>query len=324
MIHGQRRSIHAREDARGPVAGFLLLLVPAQGLRPRPAALGSSDIDRVVTLVVDNFHDPAALDGFGAAVRQELDGGDPLNPKSTEPGSMLRSRESRELDASHTARFTRDTIAYYRTRRHIPLRYRHDMKRLFPPDGRASYAGVGMVARMETACCSSATSMTFACGQGGYPVGDEVLSVDGAPYREIESFRDRIGQKVEIRLRRNPGAQPFTASVAVERLRPLPTFEKAIENSVSVNESDGRRIGYLRLWTLSSPDGLDIAARELATRAVSRTPMASVVDLARTLGRLSARRCGLFVGDTPNFRLISRNGKDMLANVRWRRPSSPS
>ncbi len=88
---------------------------------------------------------------------------------------------------------------------------------------------------------------------------------------------------------------------------------------MSVNESDGRRIGYLRLWTLSSPDGLDIAARELATGRLKDAD-GVVVDLRGRWGGGPPDAAELFVGDTPNFRLISRSGKDMLANVRWRRP----
>ncbi|MDW9528837.1 PDZ domain-containing protein [Sinorhizobium meliloti] len=312
--------MHAKMPG-GLLAGFLLLLVPTQGFGLDLPRSGHPIFDRVVTLVADNFHDPSALDGFGAAVRQELDGGDPLNAKSTEPRvDAAIERILASLDASHTARFTQDSIAYYELADIFRYAIRHDMKRLFPPDGRASYAGVGMVTRMENGLpFVSDVYDGSPADKAGIRVGDEVLSVDGAPYREIESFRGRTGQKVEIRLRRNAGAQPFTTSVAVERLRPLPTFEKAIENSVSVNVSDGRRIGYLRLWTLSSPDGLDIAARELATGRLKDAD-GVVVDLRGRWGGGPPDAAELFVGDTPNFRLISRSGKDMLANVRWHRP----
>lgn len=223
--------MHAKMPG-GLLAGFLLLLVPTQGFGLDLPRSGHPIFDRVVTLVADNFHDPSALDGFGAAVRQELDGGDPLNAKSTEPRvDAAIERILASLDASHTARFTQDSIAYYELADIFRYAIRHDMKRLFPPDGRASYAGVGMVTRMENGLpFVSDVYDGSPADKAGIRVGDEVLSVDGAPYREIESFRGRTGQKVEIRLRRNAGAQPFTTSVAVERLRPLPTFEKAIEN----------------------------------------------------------------------------------------------
>ena len=303
------------------LAGLLFLLVPSQGFGLDLPRSNHPVFDRVVTLVVDNFHDPAALDGFGAAVRRELNDRQPLNSES--PGPQVDTAIERilaSLEASHTARFKQDTIAYYELADIFRFAIRHDMKRLFPPNGAATYAGVGMVTRMENGLrFVSDVYDDSPADKAGIRVGDEVLSVDGAPYREIDSFRDRIGRTVEIRLRREAGTQPFKATVAVERLRPLPTFEKAIDNSVALHEEGGRSIGYLRLWTLSSPDGLDIVARELATGRLKDAD-GVIVDLRGRWGGGPPDAAELFVGDTPNFRLIPRSGKDMLANVRWRRP----
>ncbi|WP_027997556.1 S41 family peptidase [Sinorhizobium arboris] len=302
-------------------AGVLFLLLPAQGFGLDLPRSGHPIFDRVVTLVADNFHDPSALGGFDAAVRRELEGGDRLNAKSTTPQvDAAVERILASLDASHTARFKQDSIAYYELADIFRFAIRKDMKRLFPPDGRASYPGIGMVTRTENGLLFVSDVYDGSpADKAGIRVGDEVLSVDGAPYREIESFRERIGKTVDINLRRRAGTAPFTATVSVERLRPLSTFEKAIENSVDVSESEGRRIGYLRLWTLSSPDGLDIAARELATGSLKDAD-GIVVDLRGRWGGGPPDAAELFVGDTPNFRLVPRSGKDMLANVRWRRP----
>ena len=45
-------------------------------------------------------------------------------------------------------------------------------------------------------------------------VGDEVLSVDGKPYHEIESFSGKVGKPVEIKLRRQAGAHYARAGAA--------------------------------------------------------------------------------------------------------------
>ncbi|MGO4843996.1 PDZ domain-containing protein, partial [Rhizobiaceae sp. 2RAB30] len=58
--------------------------------------------------------------------------------------------------------------------------------------------------------------------RAGILVGDEILSVDGAPYREIASFEGKVGKSVTVELRRRPGDQPIDKPVQVERLRPLP------------------------------------------------------------------------------------------------------
>ena len=45
-----------------------------------------------------------------------------------------------------------------------------------------------------------------------------------------------------------------------------------------------------------------------------------VLDLRGRWGGGSSDAAELFLGDTPSFRLIPRDGEDILANVRWHRP----
>jgi carboxyl-terminal processing protease len=45
-----------------------------------------------------------------------------------------------------------------------------------------------------------------------------------------------------------------------------------------------------------------------------------VLDLRGRWGGGSSDAAELFLGDTPSFRLIQRDGEDVLANVRWHRP----
>ncbi|MCA1449888.1 PDZ domain-containing protein [Ensifer sp. IC3342] len=298
---------------------LLLFLTSSQAFALEPPRSGHPVFDRAVTLVVDNFHDASALERFAATVRRQIEDV-PLTAKS----SQAQVDEAIEtilasLGASHTARFKRDTIDYFEIIDIFRFAVRNDMRRLFPPDGDVNYAGIGMVTQSDGPRFVTDVYDGSPADRAGILVGDEILSVDGAPYREIESFRSKIGQSVEVRLRRQPGAEPIAVKVAVERLRPLRTFERAIANSVKVTEHDGRRIGYLRLWTLSTADGLDIVARELTTGRLKDAD-GVIVDLRGRWGGGPADAAELFVGDTPTFRLINRNGKETLANVRWRRP----
>ena len=102
-------------------------------------------------------------------------------------------------------------------------------------------------------------------------------------------------------------------------LKPLPTFEKAIADSASIVERDGRKIGYIRLWTLAARRSMSNVAEALAEGPLKDAD-GLVLDLRGRWGGGSSDAAELFLGDTPPFRLIERNGEDMLANVRWRRP----
>ncbi|AUX80025.1 S41 family peptidase [Sinorhizobium fredii] len=301
---------------------LLLLLVPCHGFALDLPRSGHAVFDRAVELVVDNFYDTSALDRFSAAVRRQVsDERGRLTAKSSEDrvdaavDTVLAS-----LGVSHTGRFTDDTIDYYELADIFRFAIRNDIKRLFPPDGEVRYAGIGMVTRVEGRQRFVSDVYDGApAARAGIRLGDEILSVDGLPYREIASFRDKIGRTVDVRLRRHRDALPITVTVAVERLQPLRTFEKAIENSIAVTEREGRRIGYLRLWTLSTRDGLDIVARELAGGRLKNAD-GVIVDLRGRWGGGPPDAADLFVGGVPTFRLISRDGKDMFGTVRWQRP----
>ncbi|QFI69825.1 hypothetical protein EKH55_4951 [Sinorhizobium alkalisoli] len=301
---------------------LLLLVMPEPGRALEPPRSGHPIFDRAVELVLDNFYDPSALERFGAAVRREVqDADDPLTENSpaarvdTAIDTVLAS-----LGASHTARFTSDTIDYYELSDIFRFAIRNDIRRVFPPNGDVSYTGIGMVTRLEGG--GRFVSDVYDGGpadRAGIRIGDEILLVDGAPYREIASFRNRVGESVEIALRRDRDAPPSTVAVTVERMRPLESFAKAIDESIEMKLREGRRIGYLRLWTLSTSDGLEIVARALATGRL-KDAEGVVVDLRGRWGGGPPDAAELFVGGVPNFRLIARSGKETVANALWHRP----
>lgn len=301
---------------------LLLVLMPAGVPAAELPRSGNLVFDRVIALVNSEFHDESALDRFNETAKKEIeDVGQALPPHaSTARVDAAIDGALASLQASHNGRFKPDTIAYFELSDIFRFAIRNDLSRLFPPEGEVSYPGIGLVTRMigDKRFVSDVYDGSPAA-KAGVVMGDEILSVDGLPYREIGSFQGKVGQSVDIRLRRKADVAPTNVKVAVERLRPLPTFEKAIENSIAVREYGGRKIGYVRFWTLSTRDGLDIVASELSDGRLSGVD-GVVVDLRGRWGGGAADAAELFVGDTPSFRLIPRHGRATLANVRWRGP----
>ncbi|MFK0274934.1 S41 family peptidase [Ensifer sp. NPDC090286] len=283
---------------------------------------GAPTFDRVIELVNANFYDGKALDRFNAAAEAEI--ADPVTALSrTSPASRVDSAIMSvlaSLKVSHTGRFKTDTIDYFELADIFRFAIRDDMRRLFPPDGAARYPGIGMVTTVENG--QRFVSDVYdgsAAKKAGLLVGDEILSVDGQAYREIGSFEDKVGRSVEIRLRRHRDAEPLSVQVTVESLRPLPMFERAIEESIALVETAGRKIGYVRLWTLSTRDGLDLVAEELSSGRLKDAD-GLVVDLRGRWGGGPADAAEFLVGGTPTFRLIPRRGEATLANYRWQKP----
>ncbi len=278
--------------------------------------------DRAVQLVMDNFHDTSALDRFAESVRREID--DPQSPiNSASPDARVDAAIDAvlaSLRASHTARLEPDTIDYFEIADVFRYAIRDDMRRLFPPEGDVTYPGIGMVVRPgDGPLFVSDVYDGSPAERAGILVGDEIISVDGAPYHEIRSFRDKAGRSVDVKLRRSPDAEPIVVKAQVEQLKPLPTFEKAIAESASIVERDGRKIGYIRLWTLAARRSMSNVAEALAEGPLKDAD-GLVLDLRGRWGGGSSDAAELFLGDTPPFRLIERNGEAMLANVRWHKP----
>lgn len=172
-----------------------------------PPRSGNRVFDRAVELVFKNFHDTTALDQFTEAVRHEID--DPQSPVSaTSPGTRVDAAIGAviaSLQASHTGHFRPDTIDYFELADVFRFAIRDDLRRLFPPDGDVRYPGIGMVARQGNGLWFASDVYDGSpAARAGILTGDEIISVDGAPYQEILSFRDKVGKSVEIKLRRRP------------------------------------------------------------------------------------------------------------------------
>ncbi len=299
---------------------LVLLGSPVQAAEPPRS--GNAVFDKTVELVSKNFYDAKALQRFNVAVAQEVN--DPAQPLT---GTSSPTRVDQAIDtvlasleASHTGRFRPGTIDYYELADVFRYGIRDDVRRLFPPDGEVSYPGIGMIARPGNGLWFVSDVYDGSpAARAGILVGDEILAVDGQPYRELASFRDKVGQPVELRLRRRPDAEPMTVKVTVETLKPLPTFEKAIADSAKLVERDGHKIGYVRLWTLAARNSMGAVAEALADGPLKDAD-GLVLDLRGRWGGGSSDAAELFLGRTPPFRLKDRDGEDYLANFRWHKP----
>lgn len=298
----------------------VLVALPARALEaPRS---GNAVFDRAVRLVMDNFYDTAALPAFVDAVRREIGAAHSPLTAASQPARVDAGIDAvlASLEASHTGRFKQDGIAYFELSDVFRGAIRRDLRRLFPPQGEVSYLGIGMIAaKRDGKWFVTDVYDGSPAARAGILFGDEILDVDGEPYREIASFAGKFARKVAVRLRRHAGAEPIRIEVLVQRIEPLPGFEDAIAKSAAVVERDGRRIGYIRLWTLSAPRSMDVVAEALAEGPLKDVD-GLVLDLRGRWGGGESDAAELFLGRTPDFKLVGRNRGDMIANVRWRKP----
>jgi carboxyl-terminal processing protease len=286
-----------------------------------PPLSGHPVFDRAVQLTIDKFYDISALDRFSEAVRREVE--DPNSPLSA---ASSASRVDAAIDkvlsslgVSHVARFKPDTIDYYETADVFRNSIRRDLRRLFP-SGEVVYEGIGMIAKpVDGSLFVSDVYDGLPAARAGVLVGDEVLSVDGAPYHPIASFKLKSGKPVELRLRRSRGAEPIAVKVWVERREPMQLLGQAIADSALVFERDGRKIGYIRFWTPSAQNAMYTVAEALDHGRLKDVD-GLVFDLRGRWGGGRSDVAELFLGHTPPLRLIPRSGETELANLRWHKP----
>ncbi len=113
-----------------------------------------------------------------------------------------------------------------------------------------TYDGIGIDTRtIDGKIFVSAVFDGLPADGAGLRFGDEIVSVDSAPFHPINSFRGKAAKGVEVSVRRtnNGPLQPFKVSVTALNGRTM--FDDAMENSARVIENGGKKIGYVHIWS---------------------------------------------------------------------------
>jgi carboxyl-terminal processing protease len=223
-----------------------------------------------------------------------------------------------DLGVSHTRRIRPDTIDYYEVLDIYERSLQRDVKRLFPSG--IQYQGIGIVTR--TVLGRTIVSHLYPglpAAKAGILVGDEIVSVDGKPYHEIETFKGRYGVTAKVSVRRTEGAAPLDIAVPVQTIRPDSAFRAATEQSIRVIEHGNRKIGYVRLWTLHDTEVHDAVQSALAAGKLKDVDIL-IADLRGRWGGYVGRLNEVFTPNGTQVEFIDRNDDRNFSPLRWRKP----
>ena len=252
---------------------------------PTPASLGLRSFDETCRIVREQFFDPAFggldWDGLCATRREHA-----RDLAQDELAALLNTMLAR-LKTSHTAVYTPREPTWYLLFDVFAKspRLRAHTRRYFP-SGQVRLEGIGIFTRrIDGRVFIEAVLQGAPAAGAGLLVGDEILAVDGAPFRPVGSFKGKAGRAVSVRLRRRAGAAPVSLTVTPERLNPGAMFARAMEASARILEraARDRRIGYARVWSSAGPVYADLLRALIEAGPLSRAE-ALIIDLRGRIG----------------------------------------
>ena len=299
----------------------LIVLVPTLAAAAEtPPRSGNAVFDRTVELVNQNFFAPAALPAFNEAAGLAV--GQMPDLKNAAPG-VVDDAVAFLLDslhASHSGRYTLDQVDYYELADVFRFALRGDMRRLFPPQGEVTYAGIGIAsARIGGKTFVSHVYDGGPAAKAGVLTGDEIVSVDGQPFAEIGSFRGKAGGTAHLMVRRSADAEPTAIDVPVAEIQPGDLFVKAISDSVRRLDQAGHRIGYIHLWSYTAEEVTQILYEELGQGRL-RDVDGLVLDLRSKWGGAPGDAAETFVGRAADMVGVNRDGTRNFVTFRWHKP----
>jgi C-terminal processing protease CtpA/Prc len=298
----------------------LVLPLPAIAETADPSLQsGNAVFDKTVEIVLANFFDVNRLDAFRDAVRLTV--GSLPDLAKAEPAVVDDAVDFvlASLETSHTARLTPDSVDYYQLHDVFPYGVRDAVERLYPPEGEITYDGIGIATRpIDGKVFVTDVYDGGPADKAGLMAGDEIVFIDGQPFRGAASFHGEAGKTAVLTVRRTANAAPITLYVPVEQLEPSETLMKASTDSAKVIDRDGYRIGYLRVWEYTERE-MERVIDEAITGPLADAD-ALVLDLRCRWGGAPADAADTFIGGSPDMTMVMRGDKKNLVHARWRKP----
>ena len=293
-------------------------LEPADSPTSQPVSAGIATFEEVWRTVRDRFYDPH-LHGLDWSAVRERYMPDATRASSEEALANVTNGMLTELHASHTRYYTRYEPEYYQLSDIFAgaLR-RRGLERAFP-GGRISYPGIGILSRLDMQGHSVITGVIerTPAQQAGLLAGDVIVFADGALFRPVQSFRDKIGKEVVLSLRR-AGAFMQISATPID-IEPNKMFLDGLKASARIIRANGRSIGYVHVWCYAG----SVYQRTLE-HLLSQSPLneadALIWDLRDGWGGAIPEYLDLFNTRAPTMQVTDRNGASELRNVKWRKP----
>jgi carboxyl-terminal processing protease len=274
--------------------------------------------DSAWSTVRENFFDP----NFNGVDWQEMRSQyRPLATKarSTEELAEVVNRMLGELKTSHTHFYTQDEPAYYQIAGIFRQFLLKDLKP-FLPERKLEYTGIGIYTEViEGQTFIKAIINGSPAAKAGLKVGDRTLAVDGKPFQAIQSFVGKADTEVAVTIQRTAEDSPQEITVVPKIFNPATMFLDAVIDSVEVIEREGKKIGYIHIWSYADPKYQEQLEEELIYDRLKDTD-GLVWDLRDGWGGASPDYLNIFTAPVPTITSIFRDGVERKSQSTWQKP----
>ena len=293
--------------------------LPAEAATAEPQAKSDTDVfDEAWRLVQNKFYDRNLL-GLDWEAAGNKHRGAYAEAKTDAERSAAINAMLDELGVSHTHHFIKEQPSYYQLVDIFSWPLRHDIPKYFS-GGAVTYSGIGIFTKtIDGKTFISGVLAGLPADTAGLRVGDEIISADGSSFEPVGSFRGKEGEAVALAIRRDANGPVTTIAVKPQRIKPDDAFESAMRDSAHIIEANGRRIGYIHVWSYAGRSYQEILEAALSEGKLKDAD-ALVWDLRDGWGGARPSFLRIFDPHGPTMILSERNGDTELVGFRWRKP----
>lgn len=298
----------------------LLLCWSISPVRSASDASPSEVFNSVWQTIDEYFFDPNFNGVDWSATREKYEA-QVQQAKSREEAAATINQMISELETSHTHFYTPDEPAYYQLLGiFAPMNpdLQEQVKTVLP-DGKLEYSGIGIATQeIDGKTFVRAVFDGSPAAQAGLLVGDRIVSVSDRPFHPIQSFAGRAGQAVQLKIERSPNTfQDIT--VTPEMFDATTMFLEAMKSSIQVIEREGKRIGYVHIWSYAGDQYQELLEEELLYGRLKETD-GLILDLREGWGGASLNYLNIFLAKGPSITSIPRNGRRYIYSASWNKP----
>lgn len=273
--------------------------------------------DEIVNIVEENFYNPEQIVQDFPAIKARF------RPKlatisSKESFSKIVNNMLHMLNASHTYYLTPDDYEYYQLTAlfsRIP-----DVASLFGGK-EVMYPTIGILTQViENQVFVVSVLSGSVAEKAGILKGDEILSINGKPFKPIASLQSRIGLDTFIDIKRWKQKKSIKIKVRPVLVNPKKELLDAQKSSVQIIKRKGVQIGYIHLYSYAGEEYHQELMNAMVWGALKKAD-ALIIDMRYGLGGAWPYYLNIFNPNIPQLVTRDRKGRETVVDSQWRKPA---